>query len=165
MQTEPRIVERAEQPYVAIKARVTMQELGPKLPPLHAELFGWLGAHGAQPAGAPFWKYNVVDMERTLEVEVGIPLAAAVEGDERVLAGVLPAGRYAFSSHTGHPAELVDATGALLDWAAGHGHAWDMIDTPEGQRWAARLEFYNTDPREEPDLDKWETDLLFRLAD
>jgi len=165
MQTEPRIVERAEQPYAAITSRVTMQELGTKLPPLTGELFGWLGAHGAQQAGAPFWKYNVVDMERTLEVEVGVPLAAPVAGDGRVLADVLPAGRYAFSSHTGHPAELYHATGAMLDWAAEQGRAWDMADTPEGQRWAARLEFYNTDPQEEPDMNKWETDLVFRLAD
>lgn len=165
MQTEPRIVERAEQPYAAIRSRVTMQELGTKLPPLLGELFGWLGAHGAQPAGAPFWKYNVVDMERTLEVEVGLPVAAPVEGDERVLAGVLPAGRYALSTYTGHPAELGDATAVLLDWAAKHGYAWDVIDTPEGQRWAARLEFYNTDPQDEPDMNKWETDLVFRLAD
>ena len=165
MQTEPRIVERAEQPYVAIKAWVTMQELGTVLPPLHGQLFGWLGAHGGQRAGAPFWKYNVVDMERTLEMEVGIPVAAPVEGDERVLAGVLPAGRYALSSPTGHPAELADATAALLNWAAEQGLAWDMADTPEGQRWASRLEFYNTDPQEEPDMNKWETDLAFRLAD
>ena len=164
MQTEPRIVERAEQPYAAIKARVTVQELGTVLPPLHGELFGWLGAHGARPAGAPFWKYNLVDMERTLEVEVGVPLSAAVDGDGRVLAGVLPAGRYALSVHTGNPADLVDATTVLLDWAAKHGHAWDVTDTPEGQRWAARLEIYNTDPREEPDMDKWETELVFRLA-
>ena len=103
-------------------------------------------------------------MERTLEVEVGIPVSAAVEGDERVLAGVLPAGRYALSAHTGHPAGLGDATAVLLDWAAKHGHAWDVTDTPEGQRWGARLEFYTTDPREEPDMDKWETELVFRLA-
>lgn len=164
MQTEPRIVERAEQPYAAIRARVTMQELGTVLPPLHGELFGWLGAHGATPAGAPFWKYNVVDMERILEVEVGVPLAAPVEGDGRVLAGVLPAGRYAFTSHTGHPAELYNATATLLDWGAEQGHAWDVTDTPDGPRWGARLEFYNTDPREEPDMNKWETDLAFRLA-
>jgi hypothetical protein len=34
-----------------------------------------------------------------------------------------------------------------------------------GDRWASRLEFYLTDPREEPDISKWVTQLAFRLAD
>ncbi len=45
-------------------------------------------------SGAPFWKYNVIDVERQLEVEVGFPVAIPVAGDDRVLAGVLPAGKY-----------------------------------------------------------------------
>ena len=35
----------------------------------------------------------------------------------------------------------------------------------DGDRWGARLEFYLTDPREEPDMSKWQTQLAFRLAD
>jgi hypothetical protein len=34
-----------------------------------------------------------------------------------------------------------------------------------GDRWGARLEFYLTDPAEEPDMSKWQTQLAFRLAD
>jgi len=164
MPTAPRIVERAEQPYVAVSGRVTMQTIGAiadRLP----EVFAWLGARGLEPAGAPFFKYDLIDMERQLEVEAGVPVAAAAAGDGEVVAGVLPAGRYASLTHVGHPDELVEATTALLDWAAQQGLAWDMNETPEGQRWGCRLEVYKTDPAEQPDMTKWETELLFRLAD
>src|SRR5690349_8909539 len=95
MSTQPEIVERAAQPYVAIKVKVGMNELGDVVPPLNREVFEWLGSRGVAPAGPPFWKYNVIDMERQLEVEAGVAVASAVAGDERVLAGELPAGRYA----------------------------------------------------------------------
>jgi effector-binding domain-containing protein len=162
--SEPGIVERSEQPYVAIKAAVTMDTIGIVLPQLHPEVFGWLAAQGIAPAGAPFWKYDVIDMAREMEVEVGVPVAAAVPGDQRVLAGVLPAGRYATVSHTGHPSDLFNATTALLAWADREGLAWDMAETEDGEQWAARLEIYQTDPAEEPDMTKWETELAFRLA-
>jgi effector-binding domain-containing protein len=164
MPTAPRIVERAEQPYVAVSGRVTMQTIGAiadRLP----EVFAWLGARGLEPAGAPFFKYDLIDMERQLEVEAGVPVASVAAGDGEVVAGVLPAGRYASLTHVGHPDELVEATTALLDWAAQQGLAWDMTETPEGQRWGCRLEVYKTDPAEQPDMSKWETELLFRLAD
>ena len=164
MPTAPRTVERAEQPYVAVSGRVTMQTIGAiadRLP----EVFAWLGARGLEPAGAPFFRYDLIDMERRLEVEAGVPVAAAAAGDGEVVAGVLPAGRYASLTHVGHPDELVEATTALLDRAAQQGLAWDMNETPEGQRWGCRLEVYKTDPAEQPDMSKWETELLFRLAD
>jgi hypothetical protein len=83
MSTAPEIATRAEQPYVAIRARVTMAEPG-GLGARFGEVFGWLGARGLAPAGAPFFKYNVIDMMRELEVEAGVPVAAAVDGDDHV---------------------------------------------------------------------------------
>ncbi len=165
MLTEPTIVQRADQPYVAIKAFVTMAELGTEVPPLNGEVFGWLAKRGAVASGAPFWKYNVIDMERQLEVEAGAPVAVVVPGDDRVLAGVIPGGRYATVRYTGHPSGLADATAELLDWAAKQGHTWDLRETGEGDRWGARLEIYETDPAVEPDMDNWVTELAFRLAE
>jgi len=157
------IVSRAEQPYAAIRARVTMSQLG-GLGARLGEVFGWLAARGVPPAGAPFFKYNVIDMARELEVEAGVPVAAALDGDDHVLTGVLPAGRYATLTHVGHPDGLIGATKALLDWAAEQGMTWDMSPTEAGERWGCRLESYLTDPSEEPDMNKWETQLAFRLA-
>jgi len=128
------------------------------------EVFGWLGARGVDPAGPPFFKYNVIDMAGELEVEGGVPIAQVVEGDSQVVSGVLPAGRYATLTHVGHPDGLIGATKALMDWAAEQGMTWDMSPTEAGERWGCRLESYLTDPSEEPDMNKWETQLAFRLA-
>ena len=162
----PEIVTRAEQPYVAIRGHVSMAELG-AFAVRTGEVFAWLGSRGLTPAGPPFLKYNVIDMMRQLEVENGVPLTAPADatGDGEVISGVLPAGRYATVTHVGHPSELVGATKALLDWAAGHGLTWDVSPGETGERWGSRLEFYLTDPREEPDMSKWITQLAFKLAD
>jgi effector-binding domain-containing protein len=162
----PEIVTRAEQPYVAIRGHVSMAEIG-ALAVRTPEVFAWLGAHGIAPAGPPFLKYNVIDMMRQLEIDNGVPVAASVDstGDGELVSGVLPAGRYATLTHVGHPSELVGATKALLDWAAEQGLTWDMSPDADGERWGSRLETLLTDPREEPDMSKWVTQLAFRLAD
>ena len=162
MATQPEVVQRAEQPYVAIRALVTMQTLGEVLPGLHPEVRRWLRSQGVQPTGQPFFKFNVIDMDRQLEVEVGIPVATAMTGDDRVLAAVLPAGRYATLRHTGHPDKLIDATRTLLDWAAQQGLAWDVTSTPDGEQWGCRLEIYHDEPGQ--DMNEWETELAFKLA-
>ena len=164
MSSAPEIVTRSAQPYVAIRTRLTMAEL-PGLGPRLGEVFAWLGGHGLAPAGPPFFKYNVIDMTRELEVEAGVPVAAAVDGDDQVVSGVLPAGRYATLTHVGHPSELMAATKALLDWAAEQGLTWDMTPGESGDQWGCRLEISLTDPSQEPDMSKWVTQLVFRQAD
>ena len=49
--------------------------------------------------------------------------------------------------------------------SAAHGLRWDATETDRGTRWGCRLELLHTDPAEEPDMNKWETTLAFRLAD
>jgi len=164
MLSEAHVVERPAQPYVAIRAQVTMQTIGTVLPGLHPRVYAWLGERGIAPAGPPFWKYNVVDMDRGLEVEVGVPVAEAVDGDGQVLAGVLAPGRYATLRFTGHPDGLAGATAALFKWADGQDLTWDVQPAADGERWTARLEIYETDPVEEPDMTKWTTQLAFRLS-
>jgi effector-binding domain-containing protein len=164
MNAVPEIVERPEQPYVAVRSVVSMRTLGSTLPPLLPEVFGWLGQHGHQPAGPPFWKYDVIDMAANLVVEVGVPVVAPVSADGRMMAGVLPAGRYATVVHVGHPEGLQAATGALLEWADRQGLKWDMREAADGEHWGCRLEEYLTDPAEVPDMAHWETRLAYRLA-
>jgi effector-binding domain-containing protein len=163
MSSAPEIETRAEQPYVAIRAKVTMGEIE-AFARRFGEVFGWLDGHDLAPAGPPFFKYNVIDMARELEMEAGVPVATAISGDDQVVAGVLPAGRYATLTHMGHPSELMAATKALLDWAAEQGLAWDVTPGEDGDRWACRLENYLTDPDQEPDMSKWVTQLAFKLA-
>ncbi|GGM31052.1 GyrI-like domain-containing protein [Dactylosporangium sucinum] len=162
MAVHPTIIEREPQPYVAIGGAVPMHELA-KVADRMGDVFAYLAVRGAEPAGAPFFKYDVIDMDNLLEVEVGVPLAVPVPGEGPVTAGVLPAGRYATVTHVGHPDELLGVTGELLAWADAQGLVFDKVDTPRGERWACRLELYETDPAVEPDMHKWSTTLAFKL--
>src|SRR6185503_5455229 len=114
--TEPSVVERSEQPYVGIVNYVSMDTI-PEAADRLAEVFAWMHAHGVEMADAPFFKYNVIDMGGELEIEVGIPVPTPVEGEGEIVAGTLPAGRYATVRHVGHPEELYQVTADLLAWA------------------------------------------------
>jgi DNA gyrase inhibitor GyrI len=164
MPTEPTIVERAAQPYVAIKGSVTMQTFS-AVADRFPEVFGWLAGNGIPPADAPFFRYDVIDMATQLVIEACVPVAEPVRPESgEVFAAVLPAGRYATLTHVGHPQELVGVTGGLLDWAAAQGLTWDMRVTDAGEEWAGRIERLLTNPNDTPDMTKWETQLLFKLA-
>ncbi|HZE37226.1 MAG TPA: GyrI-like domain-containing protein [Stackebrandtia sp.] len=165
MPVKPHIVERPQQPYAAIPVSVTMSDFGELAPPLIGEVAEWLASRGAAPAGAPFFRYRVIDMARALELEVGFPTATVVAGAGRVHSATLPGGRYATLVHQGHPSELVDVTAELLAWADDEGLRWDVRDSSRGEQWGCRMESSLTDPRVEPDMSKWETQLSFRLAD
>ncbi|GHJ42671.1 DNA gyrase inhibitor [Catellatospora sp. TT07R-123] len=160
----PAITDRAAQPYAGIKRTVTMHSI-PEIADRIPEIIGWLAARGIAPAGAPFLKYNLIDMDRELVMEAGVPVAAEITGEGDVFGAVLPAGRYVTVIHHGHPMELVGVTGALLDWAQQQDLRWDMTPTADGERWTSRLESYHTNPMEQPDMNEWDTELAFRLAD
>jgi effector-binding domain-containing protein len=164
MDVAPEIMRRPAVPYAGISAWVTMGAIGSvadRIP----EIFGWLGAQGIAPAGPPFFRYHVIDMERQLLVEAGVPVASAVQDDGDIRGGTLPAGQFAVMTHTGAPETLMGATSALLDWAEARGLAFDVSQTGAGERWGCRLEVYLTDPAQQPDTSKWQTELAFRLKD
>jgi len=145
-------------------ASIAMTEFGRVADHLPA-LFAGLGERGVPIAGPPFFRYRTIDMSAELVVEAGIPVGGPVEVDEPTFVDTLPAGRYATARHVGHPDELMGVTARLLDWAQDQGLRWDVTPTPEGEVWGCRLEILMTDPAEQPDMHKWETVLLFRLAD
>jgi GyrI-like small molecule binding domain len=105
-------------------------------------------------------------MEGTMEIDVGVPVAGAAAGDKRIIADIIPAGRYATLIHSGPYEGLMQATADLLTWAASKGIAWDKWAAgPRGESWGARIEYYLTDPPKKPDSAKWETELAFKLVD
>jgi len=166
MTTSPRIVERSEQPYVAIKSVVSREEIGAAAGKLFGEVFGWLHGHGLAPAGPPFFRYDSVDMVGLdgLDIEFGVPIATEVKGDGRVLADVLPAGRYASLIHRGPYDRLYDANGVLGKWMEEQGLKVEVKSSPTGDTFGCRLEVYITDPGVERDPEKWETEVAFKLA-
>ncbi|HEY8285208.1 MAG TPA: GyrI-like domain-containing protein [Chloroflexota bacterium] len=163
MISEPKLEDRAEQPYLGIRTQATMSELGTVIPQLHGEVFAWLRKQGVAPAGAPFIRYHVIDMAAKLDIELAVPVASAVSGEGRVSAGALPAGRYATLIYT-DVGRGIEANAALLDWGARQGLTWDSWPAENGEGFGARFESFLTDPRDEPDPTKWETEVAIRLA-
>jgi effector-binding domain-containing protein len=163
--TEPRIVERDEQPYMGIRTSVTMPEISGFIDASFPLVFAHLETNSIQPAGPPFVRYHLIDMDGQLDIEVGVPVASAISGDDRVSAGVLPAGRYGALTYTGPYDGLIDANEALQQWAERQGLRWAMSETEAGDRFASRVEVYLTDPANEPGPQKWETEVAYLLAD
>ena len=136
------------------------------------ELFDWLAQRGQKPSGAPFFRYLIIDMERELQIEAGVPVSAPLNlapdaSSSAVSAETLPGGRFVRAFFVGYPDGLEEATAELLRWAEAQDlrWRWDMNDTPIGERWGCRIEIYHTDPLEQPDMNAWRTELAFRLAD
>jgi effector-binding domain-containing protein len=155
---EPEIVSQAGQPYAYILSNVTMEEIGSVLPALHRELRSWLETRGMIPSGSPFFKYNVIDMERTLKIEVGFPVPTKPESDGRVSSGALPAGKYVVARYECHPKDLIEATRSFLEWAETRDIAWDVSHNAGVERWAARVESYVSEP---PNMEEWVNELAF----
>ncbi|MDX2970852.1 GyrI-like domain-containing protein [Kribbella solani] len=160
MPSTPEIVRIEARPYVALRGKVTMDGIGAFAARL-GEVVAWLAAREIAPNGAPFIKYDVVDMDAELVLETGFPVDDVHAGEGEIVTGVIPAGQYATLRHHGHPDGLLAANHDLQVWAAEQGLQWDA----DGDRWAARLEIYYSDPFEVPDLNEWETDLQFKLKD
>jgi effector-binding domain-containing protein len=166
MNAEPQITQRPPLPYAGLPATATMTNFASVIDAGFPEVFGWLGEHGIEPAGPPFIRYNVIDMDGDLEVELAVPVAgeAAAGGQEgRVRAGVLPGGRYVTLLHAGHYDGLIGANAALQQWAADQGVA--LESSPDQRRWRGRVEHYNTDPSAEPDPAKWQTEVAYLIGD
>jgi effector-binding domain-containing protein len=161
MNLEPQVQQRAAQPYAGIRTLVTMASFPEAADTTFPELFGWLHEQGIAPAGPPFIRYHVIDMEAELDIEFGVPVDAAVHESGRVHGGVLPAGRYVRLRHIGPSDGLIASNAALLRWTDQQGIALDSWDTERGSAWRGRVEHYLTDPSSEPDPAKWEVDVSF----
>jgi effector-binding domain-containing protein len=160
---EPTVVERPAQPYVAVRREVVIP-FGPTIDEAMGTLFRELESQRIQPSGMALFKYNVVIMPE-LQIEFGIEVAEALTPREPLLGGTLPAGRYAQLTYLGHYDRLVEANGALIDWARAEGLEFDMRTEADGDHFASRVEFYPNGPDDEPDPEKWETVVAIKLKD
>ncbi|WP_255553184.1 GyrI-like domain-containing protein [Ktedonobacter sp. SOSP1-52] len=162
--TEPKSEDRMAQPYMGMRTRIPMQELGVVIPQYIGEVFAFLGKQGVAPVHAPFVRYHVINMPEMLDIEVGIPVASPLPDEDRIHGGVLPAGRYASLVYTGIE-NGIQANAALMEWGARHGLVWDSRETKDGEAFGSRFESFLTDPEKQPDQGKWETEVAIRLAE
>jgi effector-binding domain-containing protein len=148
-------LDASQQPTAAIRATLSVPEIGPWFGPTLGRLAAWLGQRGIPIVGPPYARYHRLEGSR-FEVEAGVPVGASLEGDEEVHATSLPAGRQARTVHVGPYDGLGAAYEALEAWVAERG------GEPAGDPW----EIYETDPSEQPDPATWRTQVLlpFRVV-
>lgn len=160
MLTLPTVVSRKAQPYAAIRqaTKIPFQTVVSKTVP---KVDKWLGKRHIEP-GPMIIKYDFIRMPE-LTVQLGFLIDGAVEGDETVTVSVLPAGKYATLTYWGHYRNLRDVTAMLIGWARGRGIAWDAEEAPQGDTFVSRFEVYPNGPADEPDPDKWETQIFIKV--
>lgn len=164
MITRPTIDERKEQPYAGIRTMAYRQEFDTIIPYMLDEVFVWLEEQGIEPAGPPFMRYHDFNVDSRMDVELGVPVATAIAGNGRVAQGCLPAGRYAALVYTDILNDI-EANRALIEWASEQGLKWDTWKAKHGHVFRSRVEFFLTDPDDEPDPANWKTEVAIRLAD
>ena len=125
----------------------------------------FLKAHGAKPSGPPFIKYNIIDMEKLLDVEFGFPVDEEIAASDGVSAKALPKGRYAHIGYTGHFKHLIDVNAMLLGWASCKHLGLDASKADSGDAFASRLEVYKKGPEQESDPRKWQSEVFIKLKD
>lgn len=156
----PRLETRAAQPYAAIRTYGCMDEWD-KVNARLFEVAAWLAERNIPLAGPPVYRYwKVWDNDTQFDLEVGWLVDCEFVPDERVHAGEIPSGRYLATSHHGHPDRISETFSSMLEWADQHDIEPATRHGGEQAVWDGWFELYMTDPRIEPDLNKWRTDLL-----
>jgi effector-binding domain-containing protein len=165
MLNEPRVEVYNEKPYVAIRSKVNMYDIPAVLPPLIPEVLAWVAKNNATPNGPAFFLYRSMNKHNEIDIEVGVPVEGRLTGDGRIVEGALPAGKYATIKYIGDYQYIKEAHIALESWIAKNGLKEKQVITPDGVLWGARIESYITDPQEETNPEKWETNIVFLLED
>lgn len=160
---EPSIVERAAQPYVAIRRQVNIP-FGSVATKTMKQLAKVIKAQGIQGTGAAIFKYDIVKMPE-LEIEFGFEVETPQATSGELISGTLPAGRYAELTFVGPYRHLYKVNGALIDWSRDNGLVFDSHPEADGEHFASRVEFYLNGPDDEPDPDRLKTVVAIKLKD
>jgi effector-binding domain-containing protein len=161
--TLPRIVTHAAQPVLVRHAAIAMDELDSAGPACLDAVQDWMTGQGTLPIGPGFFRYDLINMAGQMGMAFGYPVAPSTKGEGDILAETLPAGRYISVRHHGHPDELYDVTIMLIEWSKVRQIDWDVEETAQGDRFAARLELFEQSPGDPSD--DWVTEIRIRLRD
>jgi effector-binding domain-containing protein len=161
--TTPTIDQRPERHTAGIRLKAPIRDFKKIIPPTLTEVLGWVREHGVGIGDPPFMRLYVINMDGDMDLELGVPVAGSVQPDGRITPGVLPAGRYASLVYTGRDRGYA-GNGVLIRWGEKQGLTWDAWNDPAGHAFACRYESFLTDPAEEPDHKKWQTEVAIKLA-
>ncbi len=142
-----------EQHTAVIRCQLPLAEAS-RIPALIGQAYEAVQAAGQEPTGTPFVRSHSMSAD-PLDLEIGWPIANPFTGDGDVVASTLPAGPAAAASLIGAYDQLPAAYEQIQTWCADHGR--EIAGAP----W----ECYVTDPHEEPNPAKHQTDIYFPLTE
>ena len=135
-----------------VRGRLPVAELGAFVGRAIAAVADALNSQGISPAGPPFARFHR-HSPGDFDVEVGFPTPRDFSPAGDVQPSALPGGPAAVMVYVGPYDEMEPAYGALAGWIAQHG------EQPVGDPW----EIYFSDPTQEPEPQKWRTEIVMPL--
>jgi effector-binding domain-containing protein len=131
------ILETTPQPTISIRTHTSVQELPQVMGTTYDRLEAYLDELGEHPVGAPFAAYYNMDLQ-DLDVEIGFPVAHTLPIVDDLLAGEIPAGKYATCQYEGPYQDIGFAYEALTKF----------LQEREYQSSGVSYEYYMNDPTE-----------------
>ncbi len=147
------IVTRAEQPTAVLREVVPVKELPQFFGRAYGEVFGAMQAQSLTPTEAPFALYRGIPCE-TVDVEAGFVAQHPLAPTGAVRSSTLPGGRCVHGVHLGPYDRMEKTYDELRKWTlAQHLTLGETM-------W----EVYLSDPRLEPDPEKWRTEFFWPVS-
>lgn len=137
------------QPMLSIRGPVPNDSIVATIGERTGRIYRHLQEVDAEPAGPPFTRYHRVG-EVEVDLEVGFPVAASLEGAGEIEAGQLPGGVVVSTVHRGSYAKLTEAGEALTRWLAANDRE------ARGPNW----EVYRVNAGTVADPSRYETDVI-----
>lgn len=161
MLTLPKLVTYEAKPYIATRKSVSIP-FGDDIDPAMGAAQAYIEAQGVKDFGPAIFKYNRVQMPG-LEIDFGFLTPTRLPGIDGLVSGELPAGTYATTTYTGHYDNLMEVNAVLIGWARHKGIEWDATETPDGDLFVSRVEFYLDGPEGDPNT--WRTEVAIKVRD
>ena len=144
MPYDVQITEAEPQLVAATRVHTSQSRIGADIGAGFGTLMMALGREGVAPSGAPLIVYHdVIDEETDGDLEMCVPVGAAVSGDGDVYSRELEGGTMATTVHHGPYQQIAAAYHTLTGWISEHGH--DIAGPPR--------EIYLNDPQTMPPED------------
>jgi effector-binding domain-containing protein len=146
-----KVKEQPSRATLAIRTRVSVQDLPQVLGRAYGAIAQYLGELGEQPAGPPFVAYYNMDMQ-ALDIEAGFPVFRELSGKGDIQAGEIPGGKVATCLYTGPYSGIEPAYNALSQWMKENGY----------EATGVAYEMYLNDPEQTPPQEL-QTQIVFPL--
>jgi effector-binding domain-containing protein len=161
--SQPKIVTRPAITYMALVAETHRDKVERLAQEAFQETTGYLERRGITPSGPGFLNYVRITPEGQITLEMGVPVPPGTQGNFQRPIGELPGGDYASLVHFGSHDGLPKAHADLLDWVKRKQFRVDVDGDASDGYWAARLEIYLKDARNEPNRYDWATEVAYKL--